>query len=376
MKDRIWLSPPDISGRELDYINNAISSNWIAPIGPLQQKFEQAFETLLGHNKFTIALNSGTAAIHLALHMLGVNEGDEILCQSKTFIGSVNPVHYLGAKPIFIDSELESWNMCPILLDKAIQNRLKETGKLPKAIIMVCIYGMPYKVEQIHNVAKQYGIPVIEDSAEALGSLYNKRHCGTFGDYSIFSFNGNKIVTTSGGGLLIVNSETLKNEALKLASQNNSNPKDYTHNAIGFNYRLSNVLSAIGLGQLEQLTDKIAKKRKIFEAYKKAFTDLKEISFQPELSNSFSNRWLNCILVSSAKAKKDLMNLFEAENIEVKSAWKPMHLQPVFKEHVSFLNGVSEELYNKGICIPSGTSLTDNDINRISNIITNYFKRC
>ncbi|WP_353777540.1 DegT/DnrJ/EryC1/StrS family aminotransferase [Winogradskyella sp. 3972H.M.0a.05] len=374
MKERIWLSPPDITGKELDYIKDAFSSNWIAPIGPHLNKFEETFESLLGHNKYTVALNSGTAAIHIALRLLNVGNDDEVICQTKTFIGSVNPVLYVGAKPIFVDSELESWNMCPELLDNAIKDRLQKTGKLPKAIIMVCIYGMPYKVEDIHAVAESYGIPVIEDSAEALGSTYNNRQCGTFGDMSIFSFNGNKIITTSGGGLLIVNSEAEKTEAIKLSTQYNSNPKDYTHDKIGYNYRLSNVLAGIGLGQLEQLDEKVAKKQNNYKAYRDAFEEIEAIHLQPELKGSFSNRWLNCILVDSAKSKSELMQLFEDNNIEVKSAWKPMHLQPVFKDYPNYTNGISEDLYNRGICLPSGTSLSEEDLNRITNLVTNYYQ--
>lgn len=370
MKKRIWLSPPNLDGNELSYIKDVFTSNWIAPVGPHLSMLEKSFEDLLGYGKYAVALNSGTSAIHLALLLLNIGNNDEVLCQSNTFIGSVNPVIYTGATPIFLDSESESWNMCPELLEKAIKDRLNMTGKLPKAIITVCIYGMPYKVTEIHAIAASYGIPIIEDSAEALGSTYQDTLCGTFGDFSIFSFNGNKIVTSSGGGLLIVNEQHSKTEAIKLATQYNSNSKDYTHHGIGFNYRLSNVLAGIGIGQLEKLDGKVQKKRKNYNYYKKAFSSMESIVLQPELKNALSNRWLNCILVDTADTKLALMELFEKENIEVKSAWKPMHLQPVFENFVSYTNGVSEDLYYRGLCLPSGTCLETEDLRRVCEVVS------
>lgn len=373
MKKRIWLSPPDMNGLEPTYIENAFASNWIAPVGPNITAFEIALEDYLKNNAHVVALNSGTAAIHLALDMLGIKKGDEVLCQSKTFIASVNPVIYKGATPVFIDSETSSWNMCPELLEKAILNRIEATGHTPKAIIVIDLYGMPYDIARIHSIANQYQIPVIEDSAEALGSTYKNQACGTFGHYGIFSFNGNKIITTSGGGALVTQSTTHKEQAVFLATQANDTKGDYTHSTIGYNYRMSNILAGIGCGQIQNLEEKVLKRRANYAFYKDAFKTISDISFQPEPKNCYSNRWLTCITVNSTEQRDAIMSLLHEDNIETKHSWKPMHMQPVFKEHISFTNGVSEQLYNTGICLPSGSSLLQEDLDRITRIIKGYF---
>ncbi|NQX85746.1 MAG: DegT/DnrJ/EryC1/StrS family aminotransferase [Flavobacteriaceae bacterium] len=373
MNKRIWLSPPDITGLELKYINDAFASNWIAPVGPNINTFETDIETYIGKPSNVVALNSGTAAIHLALDLLGIGKGDEILCQSKTFIASVNPVIYKGAIPIFIDSEELTWNMCPDLLEKAIQNRIEVTEKKPKAIIVVDLYGMPYQVDKIHNIANHYGIPIIEDSAEAFGSRYNDKYCGTFGEFSIFSFNGNKIITTSGGGALITRSKQQKERAIFLATQANDTTRDYNHSTIGYNYRMSNILAGIGRGQIRSITTKIEKRRANFDFYYQHLHGIPQIQFQPENDNNYSNRWLTCITLNSKKNRDRIIQLLNDDNIETKLSWKPMHMQPVFKDHISFTNGISEDIYKKSLCLPSGSSLTQEDLIRIVSIIKTYF---
>jgi dTDP-4-amino-4,6-dideoxygalactose transaminase len=373
MKKRIWLSPPHMTGLELKYINEAFASNWIAPVGSNITEFENKIQEFIGKESHAVALNSGTAAIHLALELANVQEGDEVICQSKTFIASVNPVLYKKAIPVFVDSESNTWNLCPKLLEETIFDRIKKTGKAPKAIIVVNLYGMPYNVKEIHEIAENYNIKVIEDSAEALGSAYKEIPCGTFGDYSIFSFNGNKIITTSGGGCLITRSILDKNEAIFLATQAIDIGDDYTHSKIGYNYRMSNIVASIGLGQIHGLVDKINKRRKNFDYYYKALSSISEIQFQEEPLDYYSNRWLNCILVDSIKSKNNISELLSKDNIESKPSWKPMHQQPLFKKSVSYVNGVSDDLFHRGICLPSGSNLDNDDLNRIVTIIKNYF---
>lgn len=363
-----------MTGLELKYINEAIASNWIAPIGPNITEFEHNIEQFIGKGSYAVALNSGTSAIHLALDLAGVDEGDEVICQSKTFIASVNPVLYKKAIPIFIDSESDTWNMCPDLLEEAIIDRIKVTKKAPKAIIVIDIYGMPYHIEKIHEIAKSYNIAIIEDSAEAFGSKYKDVHCGTFGDYSIFSFNGNKIITTSGGGCLITRSLEEKNEAIFLATQAKDFGNDYTHSKIGYNYRMSNIVASIGLGQLHGIHEKIEKRRANFTYYYVAFKNIKEIEFQLEPEHFYSNRWLSCILVDTEASRNELIKLLNNDNIEAKPSWKPMHQQPLFKDAVSYVNGVSDDLFKRGLCLPSGSSLTTADLERITSIISRYFK--
>lgn len=367
MGKKIWLSSPHMSGNEMKYIDEAFATNWIAPLGPNVTAFENELGELLniGH---VAALTSGTAAIHLALIILGVKRGDEVISSSFTFSATVNPILYQGAEPILIDSEEDSWNISPELLEKAIIDRLAK-GKKPKAIIIVHLYGMPAKIEELMNIARRYEIPVIEDAAEALGSKYNGKACGTFGEVGILSFNGNKIITTSGGGALVsANNEHIK-KARFLATQARDYAPHYQHSQIGYNYRMSNVLAGIGRGQLKVLEDRIAKRRSNFEFYFKNLSNINGISFLKEANHSFSNRWLTTIIVDPQKTngltRKDIQGFMEKENIETRPLWKPMHLQPVFKDCESYTNGVSEKLFNFGLCLPSGSNLSDDDLERV-----------
>lgn len=365
---KIWLSPPHMGANEQAYVKEAFDTNWIAPLGPNVQAFESAIEDFVGNNVHAACLSSGTAAIHLGLELLGVATGDEVLCQSFTFAASANPIKYLGASPVFIDSEPDTWNLDPVLLEKAIKERI-QAGKKPKAIVAVHLYGMPYKVEAVHAVAKHYGIPVLEDSAEALGSSFNGINCGSFGDMAILSFNGNKIITTSGGGALLAKSKETKEKAVFLATQARDSAPHYQHSHIGHNYRMSNVLAGIGKGQMEVLKDRVGARRRNFEFYKKHLGDLEMISFPEEPKGYFSNRWLTCILTPSLEVREKIRKTLEVENIESRPLWKPMHLQPVFEKETSYVNGVSENLFEKGLCLPSGSSLEEDDLQRICTII-------
>lgn len=372
MKPKIWLSSPHMGGSEMNYVHQAFKSNWIAPLGPNVELFEEKLQNFLGNRNQVSVLSSGTAAIHLALILLGVKKEDEVICQSKTFSASANPIVYQGATPIFIDSEKETWNLCPELLEIAIKDRLR-LGKKPKAIIAVHLYGMPYKVDEIHNIAKTYEIPVIEDSAEALGSSYNNQKCGTFGDFGILSFNGNKIITTSGGGALVTSSKGLKEKAIFLATQARENNIAYVHSHIGYNYRMSNVLAGIGVGQMEVLEQRVASRRQNFQFYKEHLNDINDLFFLPEPTNNFANRWLSCILTKSKQQKEHIINLLEKENIESRPLWKPMHQQPVFKNQPRYLNGVSDDLFERGICLPSGSNLNQEQLERVILVIKKYY---
>lgn len=372
MNSKIWLSSPHMSGKEQDYINTAFETNWIAPLGPNVTGFENDIQQYLKEDSLVAALSSGTAAIHLALVLLGVSSGDEVLCQSKTFSASANPIVYLGATPIFIDSEKETWNICPEQLEIAIKDRIKK-GKKPKAIIAVHLYGMPYKVDEIHTIAKNYEIPVVEDSAEALGSLYKNQKCGTFGDISILSFNGNKIITTSGGGALVTKNEAIKTKAVFLATQARDNAVEYLHSHIGYNYRMSNVLAGIGRGQMTVIDDRVKKRRSNHEFYYSKLNNIDGITFLQEPDHHYSNRWLSCILTESERMREDLRLLLDNENIESRPLWKPMHQQPVFKNAPSYINGISDELFKKGLCLPSGSNLTDIELNKVVSTIKTYF---
>jgi dTDP-4-amino-4,6-dideoxygalactose transaminase len=374
LNSKIWLSPPHMSGYEHEFIDDAFNSNWIAPFGPNVIGFEKDIETYLGYNSHAAALSSGTAAIHLALVLLNVKKGDEVICQTKTFAASVNPVIYLGAKPIFVDSESQTWNICPELLEKAIKERIKK-GKKPKAIIAINLYGMPYNVNAINKISKHYHIPVIEDSAEALGGSYNGKKCGTFGDISIFSFNGNKIITTSGGGALISTNKTIKEKAIFLATQAKNSGIEYSHSEIGYNYRMSNILAGIGRGQIKVLDEYVAIRRRNYNYYYEHLNSNSSISFLKEPEGYYTNRWLTCVVFSSKKMRDDIRILLQENNIESRPSWKPMHLQPVFKKFPSYLNGQADYLYLKGLCLPSGSNLTENDLSRIVTIIKKYFER-
>ena len=373
MNSKIWLSPPHMSGNEQKYIEEAFHSNWIAPLGPNVDGFEKDIENYLCENKFATVLSSGTAALHLALILLGVKKNDEVICQTKTFVASVNPVIYQGAKPIFVDSEEDTWNMCPELLEKAINERIA-LGKKPKAIIVINLYGMPYKVNDIHAISDQYSIPVIEDSAEALGSHVSGRKCGTFGDFSVLSFNGNKIITTSGGGALISSDQASKSRSIYLATQAKEPGNEYSHNTIGYNYRMSNIIAGIGRGQMKVLDQYVEKRRSNFEYYKQQLDHLAELNFLNEPEGYYSNRWLTCIALESRQFRDELMDLLNEHNIEARPSWKPMHLQPLFEDAPKFLNGVSDNLYECALCLPSGSNLTKDDLDRIVNLIKGYFE--
>ncbi|MEW2921840.1 aminotransferase class I/II-fold pyridoxal phosphate-dependent enzyme [Muricauda sp. ANG21] len=370
---KIWLSPPHMGTNEEVYVQEAFDTNWIAPLGPNVQQFETAIEEFIGKDIHSACLVSGTAAIHLGLQLLGVNRGDEVICQSFTFAASANPIAYLGASPVFVDSERETWNMSPELMEEAIIDGIHR-GKKPKAIIPVHLYGMPYKIDEIHAIANKYDIPILEDSAEALGSSYKGQMCGSFGEIGILSFNGNKIITTSGGGAMLCKSKSLKEKAVFLSTQARDNAPHYQHSHIGYNYRMSNVVAGIGRGQMEVLKDRVKARRRNFEYYKRYLSDLGGISFLEEPEGTYCNRWLTCILTPSFEIREQLRLALENENIESRPLWKPMHLQPVFEGYKSHETGVSEELFNTGLCLPSGSSMEIEDLERICKIIKNKFQ--
>ena len=377
MKEKIFLSSPHMGGTELNFVNEAFRTNWIAPLGPNVTQFESTLEQYLGSGNYVAALSSGTAAIHLALILLGVERGDEVLCQSMTFSASANPIIYQGATPIFVDSESDTWNMCPDLLETAILDRLSK-GKTPKAIIAVHLYGMPYKVEALRTVSEKYGIPIIEDSAEALGSSYKGQKCGTFGDISILSFNGNKIITTSGGGALVSKNQDHKAKAIFLATQARDDAPHYEHSEIGYNYRLSNISAGIGCGQMEVLDKHVVLRRKMNVFYGELFGNIKDINVFVEADQAiYSNHWLSCITFSNVTSNFNpnaLRLALLAENIESRPLWKPMHLQPVFKDAPFYENGISKSIFETGLCLPSGSNLGQFDRERIAETITNYLK--
>lgn len=360
---RIYLSSPHMSGREMAYINEAFDTNWIAPLGPNVNNFETDLVRYTGCGHVA-ALSSGTAAIHLAIILLGVGPGDEVIVPSFTFSATVNPVVYQHAIPVFVDSEKETWNMDPELLEKAIKDkRRRAKNKSIKAIIVVHLYGMPANMDDIMAVAEKYGIPVIEDAAEALGSKYNGKSLGSFGDFGVFSFNGNKIITTSGGGALASDSEAMIDKARFLATQARDKAPHYQHSHIGYNYRMSNVLAGIGRGQMEVLDERIQQRRANYDFYLKSFSSYQGIEFLKEPSDAyFSNRWLTTVIIDANKTgitRERLQVELEKENIETRPLWKPMHLQPVFSSYPAYLNGVSESLFNTGLCLPSGSNMTE-----------------
>lgn len=372
MKPKIWLSSPHMSGFEQSYIKEAFDSNWVAPLGPNVTNFEIDIQHYLAENTYVAALSSGTASLHLALILLNVGSGDEVICQSKTFSASANPIVYLGATPVFVDSERDTWNMCPIQLELAINDRIAK-GNKPKAIIAVHLYGMPYKVEEINEIALKYDIPIIEDSAESLGSQYKGQKCGTFGNLSILSFNGNKIITTSGGGALVSKNIKQKEKAVFLATQARDDAPHYLHSQIGYNYRMSNILAGIGRGQMTILDSHVAKRRANHCFYANALKENANIVFLQEPDGYFSNRWLSCILLNSKSMREGLRLALEKENIESRPLWKPMHQQPIFRNSPRYLNGVSDELFEKGLCLPSGSNLSDVELNRVFKTINNFF---
>lgn len=370
---RIWLSSPHMGGKEQEYVKEAFDTNWVAPLGPNVDGFENDLENYLDNNTYVAALSSGTAALHLGLKLLGVTAGDEVLCQSMTFAASANPIVYLGAKPVFIDSERETWNICPEQLEIAIKDRISK-GKKPKAIIAVHLYGMPYQVEAIHQIASAYKIPVLEDSAEALGSMFHEVKCGTFGDIAILSFNGNKIITTSGGGALVAKSTNHKEKAIFLATQARDAAPHYQHSEIGYNYRMSNITAGIGRGQMEVLDRHVGYRRRNFDFYKKHLSDSSEIRFLEEPTGYHSNRWLTCIETSSYDLREGIRAVLAEENIESRPLWKPMHQQPVFANCDAYLNGISDDLFDRGLCLPSGSNLQEDDLYRIVSVIKNVLR--
>lgn len=375
MSKKIWLSPPHMGGEELKYVNDAFESNWIAPLGPHVNEFEKEVCNYIGI-KHATALSSGTAAIHLALIILGVKAGDEVICQSFTFSASANPIVYQQATPVFVDSEKDSWNIDPELLKDAIEDRIKK-GKKPKAVILVHLYGQAAKLDEIVAICKNYEIPLIEDAAEALGGEYKNKKLGTFGKFGILSFNGNKIITTSGGGMLISKEEELIKQAKFLATQARDDAPHYEHSQIGYNYRMSNVLAAIGRGQLKILEKRVKEKRKIYDYYFDKLASLPGIEFQPELEDSISNKWLTALTINpdlSGTNREEIRITFNRENIDSRPLWKPMHLQPVFKDAPSYLNGISQKLFEDGLCLPSGTNLSQDDLVRICEIFSRHFK--
>jgi dTDP-4-amino-4,6-dideoxygalactose transaminase len=376
-KEKIWLSSPHMGGKEQAYIQEAFNSNWIAPLGPNVSGMESDLETYLSEEVFVGALSSGTAAIHLGLILLGVKAGDEVICQSMTFSASANPILYLGATPVFIDSESDTWNLCPLALEEAIVDRIAR-GKKPKAIIAVHLYGMPFKVDEIVAIAEKYQIPLLEDSAEALGSSYKGQKCGTFGTIGVLSFNGNKIITTSGGGAIVVKSKELKDRAVFFATQSRDNAPHYQHSEIGYNYRMSNICAGIGRGQMEVLDAHVLLRRKANAFYKNYFAAVDGVTVLTEPgSDWFSNHWLTAIVIDAAKvgkSREDLRLAFEAANIESRPLWKPMHLQPVFENYPYYGSTVSSELFQNGLCLPSGSNLTNDDYLRLENVLDTFFK--
>tara|TARA_B110000908_G_scaffold13809_1_gene15905 strand:+ start:2690 stop:3835 length:1146 start_codon:yes stop_codon:yes gene_type:complete len=375
MQEKIWLSSPHMGGTERKYVTEAFDTNWVAPLGPNVNGFEESIATYLKQDVHVATLSSGTAGLHLGLILLGVTNGDEVLCQSMTFSASANPIVYQGATPIFIDSEPDTWNMCPTYLEKAINDRIKK-GKKPKAIIAVHLYGMPYDVDAITAISKKYDIPVLEDSAEAFGSSYKGQKCGTFGDISILSFNGNKIITTSGGGALVTKNVSVRDKAIFLATQARDNAPHYEHSHIGYNYRMSNICAGIGRGQMQVLDAHVNLRREMHNFYVQLFDDTPGIIvFAENTPERYSNHWLSCIVVDPVLAgftSTDLRLELEKSNIESRPLWKPMHLQPIFKTAPYYGSDISEHLFKNGLCLPSGSNLTLDDKNRIKKAVENF----
>lgn len=414
MSERIYLCLAHMSGREQEFIKEAFDTNWVVPLGPNVNGFEADLEAFVGENKKVVALSAGTAAVHLALLACGVGPGDEVICQSMTFCASANPITYLGATPVFVDSERDTWNIDPELMEQAIKDRIAKTGRKPKAIVPVYLYGMPARIDEIMAVAAKYEIPVVEDAAEAFGSTYKGRVCGTFGQYGVLSFNGNKMITTSGGGALICPDEQTKREIMFYATQARESYPYYQHEHIGYNYRMSNICAGIGRGQMTIADEHIAHHRHTYALYKELLADVEGISLHGNPSKEYdSNFWLNTILLDPSlevvgqesaydtavtgtvggaagvahaaeslhtecepNANVEAMRLaLDAEGIESRPLWKPMHCQPVFASAPSYVNGVSEELFAKGLCLPSGPCVTDEQIRYIVECIKRNIRR-
>lgn len=373
--EKIWLSSSHFTGEEQKFITQAFVENQVSSIGNIIDGFEKDLENFLGENVNAAALSSGTSALHLALIILGIKTEDEVICQSLTFSASANPIVYQGAMPVFIDSEKDTWNMCPNILEDAIKDRISK-GKKPKAIIVVHLYGMPANMDKIMKIADEYEIPIIEDAAEALGSTYKGRKCGTFGAISILSFNGNKIITTSGGGALVCKTSEQKEKAIFLSTQARDNAQHYQHSEIGYNYRMSNISAGIGRGQMEVLADRVEARRKMNEFYQEIFKNKNGIKiFTEPNSDYFSNHWLSAIIIDEDKVgfnREDFRLKFLEQNIETRPLWKPMHLQPVFANVPYYGGGVAEDLFNKGLCLPSGSNLSDEDRERIKSVLLSF----
>ncbi|MBD3905460.1 aminotransferase class I/II-fold pyridoxal phosphate-dependent enzyme [Chryseobacterium sp. Ch-15] len=378
MQSKIWLSSPHMGGNEQKYVNEAFDANWVAPLGPNVDGFEKDLESFLNNDVKVAVLSAGTAALHLALIECGVKYNDEVICQSMTFSASANPIAYCGATPVFIDSEKDTWNMCPIALEEAIEDRISK-GKKPKAIIVVHLYGMPAKMDEITAIAAKYEIPVIEDAAEALGSTYKGKACGTFGRFGILSFNGNKIITTSGGGALVCHTQEDKDKAVFLSTQARDNAPHYQHSHIGYNYRMSNIVAGIGRGQMEVLNDRVEARRKMHDFYVDAFKDIAGVEvFSEPNEDYYSNHWLSAIVIDEKIAginREDLRLAFLEDNIESRPLWKPMHLQPVFADAPYYGTNVAEKLFDDGLCLPSGSNLSDDDRARITLKIKEVFSK-
>jgi dTDP-4-amino-4,6-dideoxygalactose transaminase len=378
-KSKIWLSSPHMGGTERNYVQDAFDTNWVAPLGPNVTGLEQDLEGYLSHEAHVGALSSGTAAIHLGLVLLGVQAGDIVLCQSMTFSASANPILYQGATPVFIDSEEDTWNLCPVALEKAITNEI-EKGKKPKAIIAVHLYGVPYKIEAVRAVANAHGIPILEDSAEALGSSFKGQKCGTFGDIGVLSFNGNKIITTSGGGAIVTPTIALKEKAIFFATQSRDAAPHYQHSEIGYNYRMSNICAGIGRGQMEVLDAHVQLRREMHDFYVDVFKDIAAVTvFTVPNSDYFANYWLTAILVAPNVAKgidREALRLaLDQANIESRPLWKPMHLQPIFERYPYYGTTVAETLFDNGLCLPSGSNLTDSERERIKEAVLDFFAK-
>ncbi len=378
MKEKIWLSSPHMGGNELKYIHQAFDENWVAPLGPNVNGFEQDLQAFLGGEVKVSALSAGTAALHLALIECGVQAGDEVLCQTMTFSASANPIVYQGATPVFIDSEKSTWNLSPFFLEEAIKDRISK-GKKPKAVIAVSLYGMPFQVEEVLSICQKYNIPLIEDAAEALGSTYKGKACGTFGKFGVLSFNGNKIITTSGGGALVCHSQEEKDKAVFLSTQARDEAPHYQHSHIGYNYRMSNITAGIGRGQMEVLPDRINARRKMHAFYTELFKGIRGIQLLTEPNEDyFSNHWLSVIHIDEQLVGFDreaLRLAFLEDNIETRPLWKPMHLQPVFSGTPYYGEQVAENLFNNGLCLPSGSNLTETDRQRIVKVFRKVLRK-
>ncbi|MEB4869801.1 aminotransferase class I/II-fold pyridoxal phosphate-dependent enzyme [Priestia megaterium] len=367
---KIYLSPPHMSGDEKRYIDEAFETNWIAPLGPNVDAFEKELASSVGVSE-AVAVSSGTAAIHLALSLLEVTKGDIVFCSTLTFVASANPIIYQGAEPVFIDSEPETWNMSPEALKRALQDAFIQ-GKLPKAAIVVNLYGQSAKMDQILSLCNQYNVPVIEDAAESLGSTYKGKASGSFGKFGVYSFNGNKIITTSGGGMLVSNDIDALQKARFLATQARDYAPHYQHSQLGYNYRMSNILAGVGRAQLQVLENRVETRRKIFERYYQELSGLSGITFMPELSNTKTNRWLTVLTVNEKEAgtsAAELVQAFTEQNIEARPVWKPLHMQPLFKGARYYSHeenkDVAHQLFKTGLCLPSGSSMTENEQNKV-----------